>query len=53
MRRLFIAVVAVLVLSGCKTSDYTNPLKIETDRSWHHAPGVALLVLKWFEVFEP
>jgi hypothetical protein len=52
MRQLLIAIVAALVLSGCKTSGY-NPLKIETEESWHQVPSVARLVLKLFEVLEP
>jgi hypothetical protein len=52
MRQLFIAIIAALVLSGCKTSGY-NPLKVEAEESWHQVPGVAHLVVKLFEVLEP
>jgi hypothetical protein len=52
MRQLFIAIIAAVVLSGCKTSG-DNPLKLETGGSWHQVPGVARLVVKLFEVLEP
>jgi hypothetical protein len=52
MRQLFFAIMAAVVLSGCKTSGY-NPLKVETEGSWHQAPGVARLVVKLFEALEP
>jgi outer membrane biogenesis lipoprotein LolB len=52
MRHLLIAIVAALVLSGCKTSGY-NPVKIEAEESWHQVPSVARLLSKLFEVLEP
>ena len=43
MRQLLIGMVAVLLLSGCKTSGY-NPLKIESEESWHPAVGIERLL---------
>jgi Prokaryotic membrane lipoprotein lipid attachment site len=43
MRQLFIATVALLVLSGCKTSGY-NPLKIESQENWRPAAGIERLL---------
>jgi CHAT domain-containing protein len=43
MRRLLIATVALLVLSGCKTSGL-NPLKIEGQESWGLTSGVERLL---------
>jgi hypothetical protein len=43
MRQILIATVALLVLSGCKTSGY-NPLKIETRERWDLADGFKQLL---------
>jgi hypothetical protein len=51
IRRLFIAIIAALILSGCKTSG-DNPVKIEADDSWHQVPAVGRLALNLFEVLE-
>jgi hypothetical protein len=39
MRQILIATVALLLLSGCKTSSL-NPLKIEAPEGWHLTAGV-------------
>jgi len=49
MRQLFIAIIAAVVLSGCKTSG-DNPLKIEAEQSSHQVPSVARVVAKLLEV---
>jgi hypothetical protein len=38
MRQLFVATLALLVLSGCQTSGY-NPLKLESDDNLRPAAG--------------
>jgi Prokaryotic membrane lipoprotein lipid attachment site len=43
MRKLLIATVALLVLSGCHTSGY-NPLKIERQESWRLTAGFERLL---------
>jgi hypothetical protein len=43
MRQLAFAILALLVLSGCKTSGF-NPLKLETEQSWNLSDGVVHLV---------
>jgi outer membrane biogenesis lipoprotein LolB len=39
MRQLTFAILALLILSGCKTSGF-NPLKLETEQSWNSSDGV-------------
>jgi hypothetical protein len=43
MRQLAFAILALLVLSGCKTSGF-NPLKLETEQNWNSSDGVVHLV---------
>ena len=43
MRQLLIATVAVLLLTGCKTSGY-NPLKIESEDNWRPTAGFERLL---------
>jgi hypothetical protein len=57
MRQLFIAIIAALALSGCKTSGY-NPLKVEAGENSHQsrrtltvsASTAALPACRWFRL---